>query len=170
MLKRFCSVCLLASLAAAACGPRPLRTTPTTGSLPEARKFLEGRWSLESFELFPPGGAPIRLPGSGTLEYDDFSNLKMDVRTDAATAATLQKLGIVLRDGVISSSGRTMIDLPNKTLTYVMEGQPAGPDATGPLGLSFPRHWLIEGNLLTLTTLDANGKPLSVSRWRKQSK
>jgi ferredoxin len=44
-------------------------------SITAARKFLEGRWTLESFEVFPPGKAPITLKGSGTLNYDNFGNL-----------------------------------------------------------------------------------------------
>ena len=39
------------------------------GSLTAARKFLEGRWALESFEVFPPWKAPIVVKGQGSLNY-----------------------------------------------------------------------------------------------------
>jgi hypothetical protein len=57
--------------------------------------------------------------------------------------------------------------MQNRTLTYVIAGQPAG--NTGPLALSRPRHWQVDGNVLTLTTKDDAGKPVSVSKWRKIS-
>jgi hypothetical protein len=76
------------------------------GTLTSARKFLEGRWTLESFEVRPPGKAPILLKGQGTL-------------------------------------------------------------VRGPLGTDRPRHWVVEGDVLTLTTKDDAGQPLSIGRWRK---
>lgn len=75
--------------AAAACAPAP-RVRPVKGgdvdagpeSLTAARKFLEGRWTLESFEVFPPGKPPIALKGAGTLNYDEFGNLRIEIRAD----------------------------------------------------------------------------------------
>ena len=137
------------------------------GSLIAARKYLEGRWSLESFEVFPPGKAPVALKGSGTLTYDDYGNLTIDIRADQASSDVLRASGIDIPNGVISSTGRTVVDLQNKTLTYVIEGQATV--GTGPLATSRPRHWEVDGTLLTLTTQDEAGKPLSVGRWRKVS-
>jgi hypothetical protein len=148
---------------------RPMKAGPVDtglGSLTAARKYLEGQWSLESFEIFPPGKPPIQLKGSGTLSYDEFGNLKIDVRADEASTDLLRDAGIDLKDGVLASSGRTAVDMQNRTLTYVVPGQTAG---TGPLSLSRPRHWVVEGNLLTLTTQDTAGKPLSVAKWRKST-
>ena len=138
---------------------------PGPGSIVSARALLEGRWTLESFEVYPPGKPPITLKGSGTLSYDEFGNLKMDIRADQTTSDILRAAGVEISDGVISSNGRTVVDMQNKTLTYVMEGQP--PSGTGPLATNRPRHWQVEGTLLTLTTQDEAGKPLSVGKWRK---
>ena len=173
MLIRIFVVCLVAALTAAcAAAPRerPVYRGPIeegAGSLTAARKYLEGRWSLESFEVYPPGSAPLRLNGSGTLEYDSFSNLTMELRADQATADVMTKAGIVNDGGVVSTKGRVAVDMQNRTLTYVLEGQPAGFVVTGPLSTRRPRHWVVEGDLLTLTTQDDAGKPLSVGRWRK---
>jgi hypothetical protein len=161
---------------AAACGPaprqRPVELGPVdtgAGSLTEARKYLEGLWTLESFEVYAPGKGPVALKGTGTLVYDDFGNLKMDIRVDEASADVLRASGIDIADGVIRSEGRTVVDLQHKTLTYVIKGQPPA-GAAGPLGLSRPRHWHVEGDVLTLTTKDDAGNPLSVGRWRKAKK
>jgi hypothetical protein len=158
---------------AAACtgspSQRPVKLGPVAegaGSLTAARKFLEGRWTLESFEIYPAGKPPMTLKGSGTLTYDDFGNLRMEIRADQAASDALRAAGIDIRDGVIATDGRTAIDIPNKTLTYVIQGQAAAA-GTGPLATNRPRHWQVEGDLLTLTTKDDAGKPAAMSRWRK---
>jgi hypothetical protein len=156
---------------AAAPRGRPIPTTDIQsgpGNLDAARKFLEGRWSLVSFEVFPPNSQPIAVSGSGVMTYDDFGNMKIDIRTDPKIADRLLGAGIVMNDGVISSEGRTAIDLQNRTLTYIVEGQPAGGAQVGPLALSRPRHWEVDGNTLTISTKDDSGKALSVGKWRKE--
>ena len=137
-------------------------------TLAEARKFLQGRWALESFELRRPGSAPIMLKGAGVLNYDDFGNLHMEVRADEASSDLLRAAGINIRDGIISSDGRTAIDLQNRTLTYFLKDQPA--QGQGPLALSRPRHWEVNGDVLTLTTRDDKGAPVSISRWKRSGK
>ena len=138
------------------------------GTLAEARKFLEGRWALESFEVRPPGKAPIALKGSGVLNYDDFGNLRMEIRADEASSDLLRAAGIDIRDGVISTEGRTAIDLQNRTLTYSLEGQPSSmATGGGPLATNRPRHWEVTADVLTLTTRDDSGAPLSIARWKR---
>jgi hypothetical protein len=167
-------VAVVAALAAAAIAcqaqprQRPLDIGPVESKLPDARKFLEGRWALESFEVRPPGSAPIMLKGSGVLNYDDFGNLSMDIRADQASSDLLRAAGIDIRDGVISTKGRTVIDLPNRTLTYFLEGQPSSTvTGGGPLATNRPRHWEVTADVLTLTTRDDSGAPLSISRWKR---
>jgi hypothetical protein len=135
------------------------------GSLAEARRYLEGHWVLESFEVHPPGKPVVMLKGMGTLTYDEFSNLVMEIRADQASSDLLRATGIEIRDGVMSSKGRTAVDMQNRTLTYMIEGQPAA--GTGPLAMNRPRYWQVEGDILTLTTKDNAGNPASVGRWKK---
>lgn len=169
----FRTTCAMALACAIAAGcksaprerPIPLGPVDTgPGSVTAARKFLEGRWVLESFEVYPPGRPPIALKGSGDLLYDDFGNLKMEIRADQQSSDLLRAAGIDIRDGVISTEGRTAIDLQNHTLTYMVEGQVAN---KGPLAVNRPRHWEVQNDRLTLTTKDESGKPLSVGRWRR---
>lgn len=144
----------------------PVDTGP--GTLTAARKHLEGRWTLLSYEIVRPGEPPLRLEGEGTLRYDDFGNLAMDVRVDDDTALILEGVGIRTTDGVLSTKGRTVIDLQARTLVFVLDRQPAFGAPSGPLALNRPRHWEVNGNELTLTTKGDDGRPLSVSRWRKE--
>ena len=55
--------------------------------------------------------------------------------------------------------------LQNRTLTYVIQGQ--APLVPGPLSINRPRHWVVEGDTLILTTRDEAGNPLSVGRWKR---
>ena len=146
----------------------PIETGP--GTLAAARKHLEGRWTLLSYDILPPGEAPVRLEGEGTLVYDDFGNLAMEVKVDSKTALVLEGVGIRTTDGVLSTKGRTVIDLPARTLVFVLDQQPAFGVPAGPLALNRPRHWEVNGNELTLTTKGNDGQPLSVSRWRKEER
>ncbi len=177
VLNRVCKSAAVAALlaGAVACAAserqRPLSAGPVAvgpGTTAAARKFLEGRWILESFVLNPPGGQPITLKGSGVLTYDDFGNLEMNIKADEASSDLLRAGGIVIPDGVISTSGRTAIDLQNKTLTYILDGQPSAMrTGGGPLSPNRPRHWEVSGDLLTLTIKDDKGAPAAISRWKK---
>jgi hypothetical protein len=160
---------LLAGGCGAAAGERPIELDPVdsgAGTLTAARQFLEGRWRLESFEIYPPGKPPLALTGSGTLIYDNMSNLRMEVRADQTSADMLRAAGIDIRDGIVSTDGRAAIDLQNRTLTYVLEGQ-APLVRGGPLAMERPRHWVVDADTLILTTKDDAGRPLSVGRWKR---
>jgi hypothetical protein len=54
------------------------------------------------------------------------------------TAVRLEGVGIFMDRGVISSDGRTTIDIVNKTLTYAPRASPAG--APGVRSTSRPRY------------------------------
>jgi hypothetical protein len=172
MLRRLMVVSLLVLVAGCAPAPRtravkggPVDTG--AGTLTAARKFLEGRWTLESFQLFPPGGQPMTLAGSGTLVYDDFSNLDIDIRPEPESVEALSKMGIELQGGIVSTHGRAVLDLQNKTLTYVLK-DPIQGARNSPLSTGRPRHWNVDGDLLTLSTRDDAGNTLTEGKWRRQ--
>ena len=143
----------------------PVDTGP--GTLSAARKYLEGRWRLLTYEVRLPGKPPIILKNDGTLLYDAFGNLTIEVHVDPETAATLREGGIPTTDGVLKTSGKTAINLQARTLTFLVEGAPKLGAPSGPFALNRPRHWQIEGNVLTLTTNGDDGKPASIGRWEK---
>ena len=148
----------------------PVKGGPTdtgAGSLVAARKYLEGRWTLVSYEVFPPDGAPITLKGTGILTFDEFGNLNIDIRADSASTAILEKAGIRTAEGTWSTSGRTVVDMQSRTLTYVIAGEAPLGAPSGPLALNRPRHWQVDGNVLTLTVKGDDSRPVSVGRWQK---
>jgi hypothetical protein len=140
------------------------------GTVAAARKYLEGRWDMQTFDIMPPGQATIHLatPASkGTLIYDDFGNLEMDIKVDEPTAKLLAAAGIQTRSGSLYSKGKTAVDMQGHTLRFVLQGQPATGAPSGPIALNKLRHWEVEGNILTLSTKDEAGKVLSVGKWQK---
>lgn len=143
----------------------PVDTGP--GTLTAARKYLEGRWRLLTYEVRLPGQPPIILKNEGMLLYDAFGNLTIEVHVDPKTAATLREGGIPTTDGVLKTSGKTAINLQARTLTFLVEGAPKLGAPSGPFALNRPRHWQIDGNVLTLTTNGDDGKPASIGRWEK---
>jgi hypothetical protein len=166
------SICIGAALVVLAAGSErgaaqrgPADTGP--GTTAAARKFLEGRWSLVSFEVFPPGRDPIRLNGAGALSFDGFGNLDVQIRVNEETATLLEAAGIRTTRGVLSTSGRTVVDMQARTLTYFLEGQPKFGAPSDPLALNRPRHWEVDGNILTLSTRGDDGRALSIGRWEK---
>jgi hypothetical protein len=148
----------------------PIKGGPTetgAGTLAAARKYLEGRWSLVSYEVFPLDGPPITLKGTGILTFDEFGNLTVDIRPDKPSTVLLEKAGIQTPNGTLLTSGRAAVDMQARTLTYVIQGEPPLGAPSGPLALNRPRHWEVEGNLLTLTIKGDDGRPVSVGRWQK---
>jgi len=173
-LVRVASIALLAALlvpAASAFAQKRKLGEPDTGAgtSTAARKYLEGRWGLISFDVFPPGKAPIKLGGQGSLTYDGFGNMQFEVRIPPDAVEPLRLAGIPSNKGVVSLGGRTVIDMQAHTLTYVVQGQPPAGAPSGPLALNRKRYWVVEGNVLTLTTKADDGKDLSVAKWQKVS-
>src|SRR5262245_479079 len=173
-IRTFLAVALIGGAAACAAKPldRPFPAGPVktgAGTIAEARKYLEGRWTMVSLDLFPPNEKPIKVVGSGTLTYDEFGNMDVQIKIDEATTQQVQKIGIKVPGGVISEKGQTLVDMTGRTLRFVREGEDVIRPIAHPLDIGLPRHWEVEGNTLTLRTKDAKGTVLSVGVWRKES-
>src|SRR5262245_7554609 len=63
---------ILVTMAGCAAAPinKPIKVGDSNtgaGTVNAARQYLEGRWSLESFEVYPAGKPQVTLKGDGTL-------------------------------------------------------------------------------------------------------
>ena len=58
-------------------------------SPPGTRTYIQGRWTLQSFEVFPKVQRPGRL--KGTLTYDKGGNVEITVKGDDASAQQLAR-------------------------------------------------------------------------------
>ena len=154
---------------ACAGGPTDARCerAPTGAGRCAARRYLEGQWQLQSFNLVTADGTAVPICGTGMLIYDAYSNLKMDIRVDEESMPVLERAGVALTDRMISFAGYAAVDMQAHTLTYMLEGQPKNVPPTGPLAPNRPRHWEVTTDVLTLTTNDDAGKPVSISKWAK---
>ena len=168
-----CAVLFSAVLSGCAKAPldRPLSTSKVDigpGTLTEARARLTGTWTLLSLDLFPPGEPPIHGAATGILNYDEYSNLKVDLRLTPGAVKLAQKIGIPLTaEGSLTTTGHAVIDLQRRALSYVLEGQKPMRQALHPLDTNLPRYWELKDNELTLRTKDEKGTVLSVAVWRK---
>jgi hypothetical protein len=161
------SIALLVTTAACTYKPRTEPPNSGQGTVTQARKYLEGTWSLVSFTVYDAKGAAVPMKGTGSLVYDDFNNMTMTLEADAATAALLAKAGLQMENNRFTTKGKTIVDMQNKTLKYVLEGQYISV-TRGPMAIERLRYWEVTGNTLTLTTKDDSGKPLSVGKWQRQ--
>jgi len=147
-----------------ACAPKgrekPLSMGPIGTDLTSVRKQLEGTWELVSLEVHPSGGQPTKVSARGMLVYDDFGNLEINgAITDAAVAKATDM-------SVLSAKGRAVIDVPNQRIVFQdMQGNLKDAAAVSP---DKARRYQFDGDLLTLTTMDAGGKVTAVTTWKKR--
>ena len=136
-------------------------------TLTEARQFLVGNWTLVSMDVFPPTGPPIKNAATGTMVYDEYSNMNVKMVFSEEASRVAEKIGIPIVDRTLITNGRTLIDIGARTLTYVLEGERDYRPVRHPLDTNLPRYWQADGNNLILRTKDPAGKDLTVSVWRR---
>ena len=175
MVTRLLAACALA-LAVAGCAPGPL-TPPrsgrpmnnpvpltseeTTGSLETTRQQLMGVWELVELKNAPPkGGAPVPVKATGTLVYDQYGNLTIDARTSDPNAPVAARE--VPR---VSFKGRAVIDVVNHELKLMDVTGNVNPDEV--LAPERRRRYVLEANLLTLSSFDERGEVTAVTTWRR---
>ena len=110
---------------AAACTYKP-RTAPINtgaGTVNQARQYLQGNWSLLSFTIYDANGAAIAMKGTGTLIYDDFNNMTMTLQARRRHGGPARESRTANGEEQFSTKGKTIVDMQNKTLRYVLEGQ-----------------------------------------------
>jgi hypothetical protein len=162
------AIVVLAATMAGALGQKGGPVETGRGSTDAARRYLEGRWGLLTYDIYPHKRPAIRLNGHGSLTFDRFGNLDVQIRVDPETAALLDAAGIPSANGILSIVGRVVVDMQARTLTYFLEGQPPLGAPSGPLALNRPRHWRVDDDgVLTLITKGDAGELLSVGRWQK---
>lgn len=173
--KRF-AACGLAVATLAACTPGPINPPRTaqpinnpvalssdapSGSLEMVRQQLMGVWELVELKNAPPkGGAPVPVKATGTLVYDQYGNLTIDARSSDPNAPVAARE--VPR---VSFKGRAVIDVVNHELKLMDVTGNVNPDEV--LAPERRRRYVLEANLLTLSSFDGRGEVTAVSTWRR---
>jgi hypothetical protein len=154
----------------AACAPaarqRPIKvgTVETgAGSLEATRRQLEGTWELTGLETYPAGGEKVVHKATAVLTYDAYGNLTImgRIAEEGATAGAGAPL--------LSFKGRAVID-PEKHQLRLMDAQ--GPEKALPAEVSpdLLRRYEFEGDVLSLSTIDASGQPTATASWKKRAR
>ena len=159
------AVALVVSVAAlAGCkgGPRdvPVRLSPTTGTLEQVRRQIEGTWELVSFEAAGEDGRLVTVASAGRLSYDAFGNFEIDGRIlDPASGVPETRLDL---------KGRAVIDVQNQRLWIEPDSASTGADVI-PEGASPERvrYYDLAGDQMTLTVKDAAGTVTARTVWRR---
>lgn len=168
---------ILLSSCAASERQRPIPTSrvATSGdTLEAARKSLEGTWTLVSLEYNSETGQKAVVGGTtGRLVADAFGNLEIEYRLSDDGRKMLSDMGLQSPNPVISTTGRSVIDVDQRAVTYVDDkAQPFDPKAAAgranPFALERTRYYDIGADgILTLSTRYDDGKDAAVSKWRK---
>jgi hypothetical protein len=156
---------------------RPIETSrvATSGNTLEvARKQFDGRWTLVSLDYAAPDGRRATVEGTaGTLTADSFGNLEIEYRLSESGLRALNALGFKTPSPVISTTGRSVINVDQKSIVYVDDkAQPFDPKVAAarqnPFALERTRYYDFSADgQLTLTTRHDDGKDAAVSRWKK---
>lgn len=158
-----------ASIVLSGCGgasrPRPAAAgavQPAGGTDQQVRRQLEGQWELVTYETIAPDGSRAPQPVSGRLSYDPSGTLSVRAQFRRQGGAPI----------VLDYSGRAVIDPRAQRLR--VEGAnvpaPAGApaDAVAAVSLDRPRHYQLQGNLLTVSALEpGSNRPLATAVWRR---
>lgn len=189
MCPRRCShaflILLAVSCAAIGCASSP-RQRPVAvgevdtgpGSLTAARQQLEGHWTLLTLAMFDEDGRQVDVDATGSLTSDAFGGLTIEFRMTDAGRQSLQSLGIVSPNPVISTSGRAVIEPRQQQITYVgadfakQGGLDAGLAAkrANPFALERVRYYTFNADgSMRLATRHDNGRDAAVSTWKRSS-
>jgi hypothetical protein len=157
-------VVAVAMLAACSFSPRqrPLDVGPVNDA-PEStqgvRKQLQGKWKLVSFETYPAAGQAVKHEAVGELTYDEYGNLVI--------RAALTDVPSGEQANLLRYEGRAVVDPPNRRLVLqAMEGS-GGEALPTAVTANNVRFYEFSGDLLKLTTKDADGRPTATITWKK---
>lgn len=162
-----------ALIAVGACASAPRgRPIPTTridsggGTLESVRRQLEGRWDLVSLQTFPkPGAKPVEVKAKALLTYDAYGNLTLKGRLDDQNYTNPSAAPF------LDFTGRAVIDVPRNQLRMldVTANVEVAKEAL-PAETSFDkvRKYSFEGDLLKLSTIDAQANVTATATWKKR--
>ena len=158
---------LIGAIALASCTKAP-RQKPMlmgdvnagAGSLEATRKALEGNWTLVSLNVVDASGAQKPVKAKAQLSYDAYGSLTIKgvVEDDPSKTPIL-----------LDYSGRIVIDTQKK-LFYpadLVENRPVDEQRLAAVAPDKARKYEIAADMLTITYMDAAGKPTAISSWKR---
>ena len=141
--------------------PVALGSTPTEGELASARQELQGTWELVALQLKQDTGAFAPVRATGTLTYDAFGNLTIEARTTDPLAPVAAR-----EVDRVAFKGRAVLDLTRGELKLMDFSGNADPNEV--LAIERRRRFKIDGDALTLSSLDEKNEITAVATWHRR--
>jgi hypothetical protein len=155
-----------------ACAPsarqRPVEGGPVdtgAGSLEATRRQLEGTWTLTKFEVLNQSGQLTVVRAKAQLTYDAFGNLTMKGVLEEPLPGETTVTGAP----ALVYSGRAVIDTARQELQLMGIESSIKPDPSiqAAIAVSARRKYAFEGNQLTISVVDAQGRTTSRATYTK---
>ena len=142
---------------------RAVSTGP--GSLEFTRRQFEGTWTLTKFEVLNASGQLTAVRAKAQLTYDAFGNLTMK----GVLSEPLPGQTTITDSPALVYSGRAIIDTAKQELqlTGVNASIKPDPSIQAALALSARRKYAFEGNQLTISVVDAQGRTITWATYTK---
>jgi hypothetical protein len=161
------TVCVLMTACAASPRQRPLTAGPVEigpNTLDATRHQLAGTWTLARLEVLDPSGQLVPVRATAQLTYDEFGNLKI--------AGVIEE-PLPGQKGLVDTpkldyTGRATIDTLRHELVLTGDTNIApDPALLKAIGLESRRKYELDGQQLTMSTMDKDGKVILRTTYRK---
>jgi hypothetical protein len=133
-------------------------------SLEATRRQLAGTWMLTRLEAIDQSGKLVPIKAKAQLTYDEFGNLTITATLDEPMPG--QKS--VGEASNLDYKGRATIDTSRHELVFTGNST-AAPDAgtLKAIGLESRRKYELDGQTLTMSTMDKDGKIIMRTTYKK---
>jgi hypothetical protein len=142
---------------------RPLNIGPVDtgpGSLEATRRALQGTWTLVSLDVLDASGARQPVKATGRLTYDAYGNMTISGTIENDPVKT---------PALLEFKGRIVIDTARKQFyaADLVAGQPVDAAQLAPVSADKARRYELTSDSLTVTYMDAAGRPTATASWRR---
>jgi len=160
-------MCVLLTACAASPRQRPVSAGPVEfgpDSLEATRRQLAGTWTMTRLEALDQAGHLVPVKANAQLTYDEFGNLTIT----ATLEEPLPGQKSVGDASNLNYKGRATIDTARHELVFTGNSTAApDPGTLKAIGLESRRKYELDGQTLTMSTLNKDGKVILRTTYRK---
>ena len=161
------AMCVLLTACAASPRQRPVSAGPVEfgpDSLEATRRQLAGTWTMTRLEALDQAGHLVPVKANAQLTYDEFGNLTIT----ATLEEPLPGQKSVGDASNLNYKGRATIDTARHELVFTGNSTAApDPGTLKAIGLESRRKYELDGQTLTMSTLNKDGKVILRTTYRK---
>jgi hypothetical protein len=161
------AICVFLTACAASPRQRPISAGAVefnANSLEATRRQLAGTWTMTRLEAIDSRGHMVPVKAKAQLTYDEFGNLTIN-------ATLLEPMPGQTSVGEASNldyKGRATIDTARHELVFTGNSTAAPDEGTlKAIGLESRRKYVLDGQTLTMSTMDKDGKVIMRTTYKK---